>query len=191
MIKINLLPTELRMRKKIRLNIPYIPLIVLGVVLFLAITVILYIDFLATKSQYQKVQAEWQRLSPQMGQLRTLQSKVEVELKGEKDFLEKYMLSEAPMTQVLSWVSEFLPERGWLTEVKIQNEGDARQLVLQGIALPVRTKTSIEQIEEYLQKLKSKLPESRLNLTTARQVSDEVEGTSFVATFDWGGKKTA
>ena len=187
MIKINLLPQELRKRKARVTPIPYIPLVVLGGVLFLLMTFFFYGDYLRARSAYKSVRKEWARLNPSMVQLKALENKIDVEMKGEKIFLEKNVLNTDSMTQILFWVSEFLPPKGWLTELKAEREGEGCQLTLKGVVLASRTQTGIEQIEEYFQKLKKKLPpQTSVALTTAKEVKAEMTGTAFVARLNWG-----
>lgn len=187
MIQVNLLPPELRKEKTIGLRIPYIPLAVLGGVLFLLMTFFFYGDYLRARSAYNSVHKEWTRLNPLMAQLKSLETKVEVAMKGEKTFLEKNVLNTESMTCLLSWVSEFLPPKGWLTGLKAQREGEGCRLTLKGIVLASRTQTGIDQIEEYFQKLKAKLPsQTTVMLTTSKEVKEKVGGTAFVADLEWG-----
>jgi len=187
MIKINLLPQELRKAKKSVNRIPYVPLAIMGGVLFLLLTLFFYSDYLHARSAYEDVHKEWLRLNPLMGQLKALEKKIEIEMKGEKEFLEKSVLNTESITQVLSWVSEFLPPKGWLTELLAERVGEGFRLTLKGVVLPSRTQTGIEQIEEYLQKLKKKFPaKATLMLTTFKQPASKGEGTAFSADFEWG-----
>ena len=187
MIKINLLPQELRKKKKSATRVPYIPLALLAGVLFLLMTCFFYVDYLKARSAYQRVHQDWVRLNPLMGQLKSLENQIEIEMRGEKDFLEKNVLNTDSVTQILSWASEFLPAKGWLTQLKFERSGEGCLVTLQGVVLPSRAQTSIEQIEEYLQKFKAKLPlQTTLTLTTSKEVKEKVEGTAFAANFEWG-----
>ena len=187
MIKINLLPQELRKKKTNAMRIPYGPLVILAGVLFLLMTFFFYGDYLRARSTYKSVQKEWTRLNPSMAQLKTLETQVEVEMKGEKDFLEKNVLNSESMTRILFWVSEFLPPKGWLTELKAEREGEGCRLTLKGVVLASRTQTGIEQIEEYFQKLRTKLPpQTSVALTTSKEVKEKTAGTAFIADLEWG-----
>ncbi len=187
MIKINLLPAELRKRKKSTTRIPYIPLVILAGVLFLLMTFFFYGDYLKARSAYQSVQKEWTRLNPLMAQLKALETQVNVEMKGEKDFQEKNMLNTESMTRILVWVSEYLPPKGWLTEFKAVREEGGCRLTLKGVVLASRTQTGIEQIEGYFQKLRTKLPpQTSVALTTSKQINEKTAGTAFVADLEWG-----
>jgi hypothetical protein len=187
MIKINLLPQELRRGKASTVRVPYGPLAILAGVLFLLMTFFFYGDYLRARSAYKSVQKEWTRLNPSLSQLKILETKIEVEMKGEKDFLEKNVLNTESMSQILSWVSEFLPPKGWLTGLKLERDGEGCRLTLKGVVLASRTQTGIEQIEEYFLKLRKKLPpQASVTLTTSREVKEKTEGTAFVANLEWG-----
>ncbi|MFH0984589.1 MAG: hypothetical protein V1882_03525 [Candidatus Omnitrophota bacterium] len=189
MIKINLLPQELRKNTANATRIPYIPLALLAVVLFLLMTLFFYGDYLRARSTYKEVHKEWMRLNPLMAQLKTLEQQVTVEMKGEKDFLEKNVLNTEAMTHIMLWASAFLPPRGWLMEMKADREGEGCRLTLRGVVLASHTQTGIEQIEEYFQKLKTKLPpETVVALTTSKEIQGsgkKVEGTAFSAQLEW------
>ena len=187
MIKINLLPQELRKKKKSVPRIPYILLVILGAVLFLLLTFFFYCDSLWARSAHKSVSNEWLKMSPSLVQLKALETKVEVQMKGEKEFLEKNVLNTQSMTLILTWASEFPPPKCWLTEFKAEREGEGCRLTLEGVVLPSRTQTSIEQIEEYFRKLKMKLPpQTSVAVITSKGVKDIPEGTAFVAHLDWG-----
>ena len=189
MIKINLLPQELLKNKANATRIPYVPLALLAVVLFLLMTLFFYGDYLRARSTYKEVHKEWVRLSPLMAQLKALEKQVTVEMKGEKDFLEKNVLNTEPLTQILFWASYFLPPQGWLSELKADREGEGFRLTLRGVVLPSHKQTGIEQIEEYFQKLKTKLPpETLIALTTSKETQGagkKVEGTAFSGQLEW------
>ncbi len=190
MIKINLLPRELPQGTKTSSRFPYIPLAILAGTLFLLLTFFFYGDYLKGRAAYKRVQKEWMPLSPRMGQLKTLEKKIEIEMRGENDFLRKNVLNTESVTRILSWASEFLPPKGWLTELKAERDGEGCRLTLRGVVLPSRTQTGIEQIEEFLQKLKTKLPsETVFMLTTSKEIKEKVDGTAFTANLDWGVTK--
>ena len=187
MIKINLLPEDLRKSKKSSPRVPYIPLAILAGVLFLLMTCFFYVDYLKARSSYNRVHQDWIRLNPMMGQLKALEKKIEIEMRGEKEFLEKNVLNTDPSTHLLFWISDFLPPKAWLTQLDFERVEQGCLLTLQGVVLPSRSQTSIEQIEQYMQKLKAKLPpQAVLALTTAKEVKAKVEGTAFTAKFEWG-----
>lgn len=189
MIRINLLPQELRKRDANATRIPYVPLAILAGVLFLLLTFFFYGDYLKARSTYKSVQKEWAKVNPLMAELKALETRVDGEMKGEKDFLEKNILNTDSMTSILVWVSEFLPSRGWLTELRAQREGQGFRVALKGVVLPSRKQTSIEQIEEYFQNLKAKFPpQTTVSLTTTKDAQDKekTEGTAFAANLEWG-----
>lgn len=189
MIKINLLPAELRKAHKKQTPVPYLPLIFLAIALFSLLTLFFYIDYLGTRVAYGKVRKEWDRISPLMAQLKSMESKVDVEMKGEKDFLEGNILNTQPVTQMLMWTSEYIPASCWLTNMKVERQGEENRLQLEGIVIPAHNRTGIEHIEDFLHKLKSKFPTAVLTLTTSKVSTKETVGTSFVANFEWGGTK--
>lgn len=190
MIQVNLLPQDLRKKNVSSARMRFMPFVILGGVLFLLMTLFFYFDYLHVRSAYRSVHGEWSRLNPLMAQLKALENKIEIEMRGEKDFLEKNVLNTESMTRILASASEFLPPKGWLTALQIDRAGTGCVLILRGVVLSTRAQTGIEQIEVYLQKLKAQLPrEAMLELTTSKDASVKSQGTAFTAQFVWGAVK--
>lgn len=188
MITVNLLPEEFRVKPKTEIKLPYLQYVILGGVLFFFITLGLFVDFVIVSSKWRSLSKDWDRLQPQFQILNQLRSEVEGSLKEEKEFMEKFVITQRPFTHFLVWVSEFLPDHSWLTEIQINRLEEGGTMLVKGLVLPLKSKnsSSIELIEGYIQKLKLKIPESNLALTTTRQTSEKIELTQFVANFDWG-----
>ncbi len=193
MIEINLLPEEFRIKEKVpQKEVPVVKIALGAVVFFVLLSILFYFDYLGAKNKLKKVDAQWKLVQPQSKTLNDLQSEVENILKTERDFLQRFVAAELPLTSVLQWLSDALPENAWLTSVRLENNPEKHSLVVRGLCLPSKSQSSIEFIESYLHILKEKMPETRLSLTTARQVQEQVEVTQFTAIFDWpsaGGKK--
>jgi len=191
MIKINLLPIQLRKPKTKVTMMPYMAIVVLAAVLLLLLTLFFFVDYLKVKKSYELVYREWQQVSPQMARLKTMENRVEVEMRGEKEFLEKNVLNTESMTRILMWISEYLPPHGWLTEIKIIREKEGTRLTVQGVVMSSSARTGVEEIEEFLYQLKQKLPQPELTLMTSKQAGKDgaVAGTSFIAQLDWGETK--
>lgn len=189
MIRINLLPVELRNANKKTSPIPYLPLIALAGGLFALLTLFFYIDFLASSYTHGNVKREWLRLNPLMAQLKSLEQRVDGEMRVEKDFLEANVLNTQPVAQLMMWISEFLPLRCWLTNLEIERQGEGCHLGLEGVVFPAGGKTGIEHIEIFLNEIKKRIPGSTLTLTTSKAKDKDGDGTAFVANFDWGAVK--
>lgn len=188
MITINLLPQELRHETKTTRQIPAKKVAIAAGAVFILLTLFFDIDLLLSHSKLRSLEKKWIELQPGSDGLKRLQSEVDSQLKPEKEFMDKYVTSPKPMTFILIWLSEFLPETTWLTEVTMERKGEGCDLLLRGLALPSKEKSSIEHIEEYLNHLQEKIPESKLSLTTTRQEIEQVELTQFTAHFTWGIK---
>jgi len=192
MIKINLLPEELRAREKNETTeIPKAKLIIAIAILFVLVTVFFYFDFHASGSKLRKMDKQWAEFQPQAQILGALENEILNVLSPEKDFLERFVTAERPLTYVLEWLSEFLPVSAWIIQVRMENSPVKNNLVVRGLALPTKEVSSIESIEIYLNELKKKMPAASLSLTTARQFEEGVEVTQFTAIFEWpvGDKK--
>ena len=189
MITINLLPEELRVAPKKKIEIPALKIVVTSAVLFVLLTLIFYVDFLMVSAKWSKLQKKWKTVEPQFKLLNELQKEVEGDLKQEKEFMEKYVVAPRPFTHIAKWSSELLPDSAWLTELKMERAEEGGNILVKGLTLPSKAKSSIEVIEDYLNALKAKMPDASLSLTTARQTVEKVELTEFIANFTWGKKK--
>lgn len=192
MIAINLLPEELRAKeKKITTEIPKKKLIIGAVVFFALLTAGLFWDYHASVSKLHKIEKQWAEVQPQAQVLNQLENEILNILSPEKKFLARFVTAERPLTYVLEWLSEFLPASAWLIQIRMENSPQKNNLVIRGLALPMKEVSSIEAIELYLNELKKKMPAASLSLTTARQFQEGVEVTQFTAIFEWplGDKK--
>lgn len=186
MIEINLLPEDLRIKEKVpQKEVPILKIAIGAVVFFVLLTFLFYFDYLGAKSKQKKTNAQWIVVQPQSAVLNKLQKEVEDELKTEKDFLTRFVAADVPLTSELQWISDFLPETAWLTGVRLENNAQNHSLVVRGLCVPSKTASSIESIETYLNSLKKNMSETKLSLTTARQLQDGMELTQFTAIFAW------
>lgn len=190
MIEINLLPEELRPRKKKEATrIPVAAIAMAAGALFAVLTVYFDLDFLAARSRMKTLEAQWQEVQPQALVLNQLKNEVENVLRPERDFLADHAAGEKILTSTWTWLSEYLPAHSWLTELKMIHDSQERSLVVKGLCLPSREKSSIEEIEGYLHQLKKKMKTAELSLTTSRQFIDQVELTHFTGIFQWPREK--
>ena len=188
MITINLLPEEFRVKQKSAETVPTKKLAIAGGILFGVLTLFFFFDFLMAQGRLKKLENEWAALQPKSRELTQLQDEVESSLKPEKQFMDKFVTSQKPLTSFLVWVSEYLPQTAWLTEITMGRKGEGGSFFVKGLAQPSKEKSSIEQIETYLHQLQEKVPEANLSLTTTRQKIENFELTQFTANFEWGGK---
>jgi Tfp pilus assembly protein PilN len=186
MIKINLLPAEFRTVQKTTQNVPVVKIAIGAGCAFAALTVFFYFDYLLSLNKLRGVRKEWQVIQPRSAELKGLEEEVEGRLKPEKVFLERFVTTERALAAFMTWVSEYLPETSWLTELKMERKGQGGDLFIKGLAIGSKEKSSIEEIESYLHQLKEKIPDSNLSLTTTRQKIENTELTQFTANFNWG-----
>lgn len=186
MIELNLLPEELRIKERKKGEIPWKTIGISVAVGFVLLTLWLYVGYWQQARRLSELQARWIGIQEQYKELTELQTLVDGALKKEKDFMVSFVTSEKPLTHLMNWCSEFLPEGAWLTALNLKREGDVATIAIKGLAIPSKAFSSIEQIEDYLQKMKEKMPKSQLSLTTTRQVKEGVEITQFTANFTWG-----
>ena len=187
MITVNLLPEEFRVKEKSQSQIKYMRILLIAGILFGAATAFMYMDFLVATATLKGLESQWATKHPEFQRLTTLRNEVENTLKIEKDFMEKYATTRRPLTEIMVIVSEYLPDTAWLTEMKLERSEEAGDLMVKGSVIPSREQSSIEIIENYLQKIKNDIPGATLSLTTTRQRLEQVTLTQFIAHFSWKG----
>lgn len=191
MITINLLPPEFKVVEKKGGNAPGRKFLFLGGGLFALLTGFFYFDYLGTTLKLTGLEKEWKQLEPQSVAVRTLKAKIEKTVRPEADFLRTRVAVDKPLTHLLSWIQELLPDTFWLIELKMERSADKVKILLKGLALPSKEKSSIELIENYMQALKAKLGNAALNLTTTRQKMNDTNLTLFTASFEWSENRLA
>ena len=67
MIEINLLPIELRVKKRKQQDIPWIKLGIAAGIIFGLVTTWFYIDFVNLNKQFQKLEERYEDIQPQYG----------------------------------------------------------------------------------------------------------------------------
>ena len=190
MIRINLLPAEFRIVEKKRgpafqTSLPVFKIGVGTGVFIILLTVFFYVDFLFSSAKLGKLNSKWEQIQPQALKLNQLRAQVEEVLKPERDFILQYIQTPKPLTYLLMWASEFLPENAWLTELKLEHDDKGTHFLVRGLCLSTKDKSSIEQIEMFIQSLKAKLDTSQINLTTTRQNIKDIQLAQFTSIFTW------
>ncbi len=194
MIKINLLPAEMRPVKKSATSHAFMAgsqtrLIAggVGAVCFLLFLCTAYFDFAyyADSKKFKRVSDELAAIQPGTQALRDLEQELNGVLVPQRDFLKTYILNKTPITSVLQGVSEALPDGVWLQSFSISNSGKQRSFQIQGAAIQFKGKTSIEQIEAYLQALTKVVPGAVFNYSTSKQVVNKQAATAFNVTYQW------
>lgn len=185
MIRINLLPEEFRVSKKKIAKLPIIKAAAGVGIAFAVLTALFYIDYLVALAQRSQVQRRWEQIQPETLSLNQLRNDVEEILKPEKEFFEQYVDTATSLANLMMWVSQYLPEAAWLTELKLEYGEKGAEFLVKGLCLPTKEKSGIEQVEGYTQQIKEKMPSTNLNLTTTRQELEGNQLTQFVILFNW------
>lgn len=188
MIRINLLPLEMRPKQSLQVKLPWIKFAIIGGVIFGITTVGLYIDYCLSKQKLKKLKREWVVLEPRSTVLNKLKSAVEGELKPEATFIQQALLQPYSETRVFSKINETLPPSVWLTEIESDHVENPR-LILKGCCSPISRVSCIEQIEGFSQKISAEIPSATLKLTTSLKEIKNIQVTEFVAAFLFPAQK--
>lgn len=200
MIKVNLLPLHLRVVKKKKkkvapqvsgatairpAGIPLQTILISFGALFFLLTAYFDFNFLMLSKKTKSLAAELALTQPKTQSLKLLDQEVNTSLVPEQSFLNAYVLSKEPITNLLQVMNDSIPEGVWLENFSISNSGKARSFIIKGVAVTIENQTNIEQIESYLQKLKQAIPTSEFTYSTAKLALKQTSATSFSASYKW------
>jgi len=199
MIKINLLPRELRPAKRSKpqkVSVSGSPAVVsnkrmiiggglVAAIIFIVATILLYFDYMGLNQKLININQEFASIQPSVQEVRSLEQEVSSVLQTERDFLNAHILNKTALTSILQTISETLPEGVWLTTLSINNAGKKRSFQIRGVVSGIKDKTNIQQIEEYLHEIKMIIPSSQFVYSTGKHLAGKVSATSFTANFEW------
>ena len=187
MIRINLLPPELRKTKTLYLSfVQKRKILVVAGSCFVGLTLILYLQYLLSLRALKGLQDHWVSLQKDIQRVTLFQSQLETGRRKEKEFLERHVTSPLPVTAILNAINQFLPDSIWLIEIKVSRQPQENSFLVKGFSLPLARKSSIQDIEKYLRDVKGIFPpKTELVLTTSRQTKENRELTLFTAVFKW------
>ena len=187
MIRINLLPPELRKTKASYLSSAQKRKLLIGLgSIFLGLTLIFYIQYQLSLKTLKGLQVHWVSLQKDVQRVTALQSQLETGSKKEKEFLERHVTSPLPLTAILNAVNRSLPDSIWLIEIKISRQPQESSFLVKGFSVPSNRGSSIQDIEKYVRDVKGIFPsQTEVVLTTSRQPKENRELTLFTAVFKW------
>ncbi|MFH1202621.1 MAG: PilN domain-containing protein [Candidatus Omnitrophota bacterium] len=152
MIEINLLPAQLRKKRKVIPNLPakvflILPSVVVGILIFLHLLFIGII--LIEKNQISGLQQEWQALTDKKKEAEDIRSQLGL-MEGKLGGIAQLSEGRIPWVVKLNKISDFLPQGLWLTRLSI----DAKTLNLEGSAISLKSE-EMSLISKCLQDLKA------------------------------------
>lgn len=188
MILVNLLPPDLRKETAGYAPLRRAPFIAkMGGVLFIVLTVIFYAQYLMDLRGLHLLQKRWGTIQRDVKRIDKIKTEMEgAGSNGEKDFIERYVVSPYSLTRILSSLSELIPDSIWLVEMRALRQPSANTLVLKGVSRALQGQSTVQEIERYLRALRERTPPgTNLVLTTTRQGQERAELTLFTAVFKW------
>ncbi|MEA3328237.1 MAG: PilN domain-containing protein [Candidatus Omnitrophota bacterium] len=153
MIQINLLPQNLRKRKR---EIPEIPLLPVGIGIVVILIVSSFI-LLAVLSHYQ---GRVKTLSGQLKQKNLSKQKAFKLQTGVKRFRSKERIIDQLTRRKFFWaeklnlISDLIPNGVWLTDISFKETGSSGFLTLDGMAIPYKKQEMINLVTLFMKNLK-------------------------------------
>ena len=154
MIKINLLPAELRPKKKTTLPVKPMSLIGVGIVVILIlIHVLVGMKINQEKERLSLLKKEYEAIRPEYERV--------LKLKADKEMLEaKVALMEKLLIQRLLWAkklnqfSDLMPPSVWLSSVSVVTRAETPTLVIRGKTYSDKGEKMVEQVGDFMRRIK-------------------------------------
>ncbi len=154
MIKINLLPAELRPKKKTTLPVQAMSLIGGGIVVILVlIHALVGMKINQEKERLGLLKKEYEAIRPEYERV--------LKLKGDKERLESKMaLMEKLLIQRLLWAkklnqfSDLMPPSVWLSSVSVVTRAEISTLVIRGKTYSDKGEKMVEQVGDFMRRIK-------------------------------------
>lgn len=124
MIELNLLPEELRKKKRAKIELPEIPLIPLAVAVVVALVVLQFILgglIFLNRRQLTGLQKQWQALAPKKVEFAGLKSNIS-SIGKKNQAIQDLMARRLNWSRLLNELSHSLTPNIWLTELKYEEK---------------------------------------------------------------------
>ncbi|HNV86080.1 MAG TPA: hypothetical protein PKL97_03825 [Candidatus Omnitrophota bacterium] len=198
MIRVNLLPAELR-KKKLAVPPPFklAGWVLLG--LLLAVWGLNLYSEAGLSTEIGNLKLERQGMTEDLSNADKLIAEMNQDIVPKKTFLERFEMPECQWDQILNLLSDALPDNLWLSALRL-DDSDRIWLRAEGFAKPEKDRAEMQSIGEFIVAVKRKLEmfigqlgtpkRSLFNVETSTEQKqwDQVPVTQFVIEFRRSGE---
>jgi Tfp pilus assembly protein PilN len=153
MIKINLLPAELRPRKKTTLPIRQMAFLGGGVVAILILFYILVgIRITQENIKYNRLKKEYEAIRPEYERVKKLKVNKE-RLEAQVALMEKLIVQRLLWAKKLNEMSDLMPPQVWLSSILVASRPEGRALIIRGKTYSSKGEKMVEQVGDFMRRI--------------------------------------
>jgi len=154
MIKINLLPAELRPKKKTTLPVKAMSLIGGGIVVILIlIHVLVGMKINQEKERLSLLKKEYEAIRPEYERVLKLKADKE-RLESKVALMEKLLIQRLLWAKKLNQFSDLMPPSVWLSSVSVVTRTETPTLVIRGKTYSDKGEKMVEQVGDFMRRIK-------------------------------------
>jgi len=154
MIKINLLPAELRPKKKTTLPVKAMSLIGGGIVVILIlIHVLVGMKINQEKERLSLLKKEYEAIRPEYERVLKLKADKE-RLESKVALMEKLLIQRLLWAKKLNQFSDLMPPSVWLSSVSVVTRAETPTLVIRGKTYSDKGEKMVEQVGDFMRRIK-------------------------------------
>ena len=157
MILINLLPQELRVKERKKLNLPYRQVGVIVFIIFLIITLYNLFVYVRLRQTFRRLDAEWKSHAPEYGEAEVLEKELGAGILAEMDFYDSFVEPPLEAARLLNIISDLVPNSIWFDQLKFERNQKAIRLLLTGFSNSTSRVSKLIDIEKFTNELKEKI----------------------------------
>ena len=136
MIELNLLPDEMKAKKKKmmelqEINLPFVPITVGFIACLIAIHILLIGYTGLQKNTLSKVNREWEAMAPGQKELNELRGRVR-QIEAKVTAIDELTKNRVTWASVLNEIRDTIIQNVWISDISLQRQGDQKVLVIEG-----------------------------------------------------------
>jgi hypothetical protein len=134
MILINLLPQELRVVEKKKLELPIKPILISAVFVFLCFSIYNLFLFLHLREKYRVLEKQWAPLAQSSFLADQLERELGSTILVENQFYDTLVEPKLQTAQIMNAASDLIPGSLWLARLRFERQNQEIELVMNGLS---------------------------------------------------------
>lgn len=156
-IRINLLPVEYRLVEAKKRAVSPMLILWIVLVLVLLLTLFQFFEYAGVRRDLHRLNAEWAQLAGPNREADEVFKVLSEKLEPEKFFLERYVLSDFLIAEIMNTLSDVLSDNIWFSDLKATRNRDGFRLDITGYSQISSKQITVAQIQEFVNAVKSRM----------------------------------
>ncbi len=157
MIRINLLPHEMRHKEVRKLNIPVVPVLTGIFLLFLLASLFNLFIHIQKRGELRRLEAQWESLKVKNAEAEALQRELGMGVKAEADFYDSVIDPPLETARVLGVINELIPDNVWMSDLRYDRKPDGHDVLINGFAEESQKESDLVVIQNFANAIKEQL----------------------------------